>query len=284
MTLLVVVLGALFGAGVVATIAALRGFDPADLRPRRRDQVPMSERVERFTLRVALGVGVGVLVAVVTRWPVASLLLGFAGFLAPSLLGGKAMREQRLARIEAIATWAEMLRDTMAGAGGLEQSIIACSMVAPEPIRPEVLRLAARLERDRLAPALRDFADEIDDPTGDLVVAALILAADKSPKRLGALLGMLATSARAEVNMRMRVETGRARTRTSVKVVTISTVLFAGGLMVLNRGYLDPYDSALGQLMMALVGLCFVTAFWWLARAAKIASSERFLTPGALPR
>jgi 5-methyltetrahydrofolate--homocysteine methyltransferase len=81
-----------------------------------------------------------------------------------------------------------------------------------------VVRLAARLERDRLAPALREFADEIDQPSGDLVVAALILAADKSPKRLGDLLGRLATSARANVNMQLRIETSRARVHTAVKI------------------------------------------------------------------
>ena len=37
------------------------------------------------------------------------------------------------------------------------------------------------------------------------MVAALILAADKSPRRLGDLLGRLATAARAHVNMQLRV-------------------------------------------------------------------------------
>ena len=37
----------------------------------------------------------------------------------------------------------------------------------------DVATLAARLERERLAPALRAFADDVADPTCDLVVAAL---------------------------------------------------------------------------------------------------------------
>ena len=59
------------------------------------------------------------------------------------------------AKVEAIAGWAEMLRDTMAGAAGLEQAIIASAAVAPLPVRRSVATLAARLEHDRLAPALR---------------------------------------------------------------------------------------------------------------------------------
>jgi hypothetical protein len=176
-----------------------------------------------------------------------------------------------------MAAWAEMLRDTMAGSGGLEQSIIATAGVAPAPIRPQVVRLAARLERERLAPALRTFADEIDDPSGDLVVAALVLAADKSPKRLGDLLGRLATSARAEVNMRMRIEAGRSRTRTSVKVVTVATVVFALFLLVFNRTYLHPYDTLVGQAVLAIIGLCFGSAFYWLSRSFSVEVEERFL-------
>src|SRR3546814_11393172 len=85
--------------------------------------------------------------------------------------------------IEGIASWAEMLRDTMAAAGGLEQSIIASATVAPPAIRREVAALAVRLERERLPIALQEFATQVDDPTCALVVAALLLAAAKTPKR-----------------------------------------------------------------------------------------------------
>ncbi len=104
-------------------------------------------------------------------------------------------------------------------AAGLEQAIIATAPVAPLPIRAEVVTLAVRLEGERLAPALRAFADEVADPTGDLVVAALVLAAEHQAQRLGELLGSLAAAARDQATMRLRVEAGRARTRTSVKVV-----------------------------------------------------------------
>jgi tight adherence protein B len=277
MTLVAGVLGALFALGVVTFAVAMRPVAPAEAPPRRRSGPSARERFENLVLRLALGIGVAVVVGVVTRWPMAALLLGLAGFLAPSLLGGEAQRKAKLDRVEGIAAWAEMLRDTMAGSGGLEQSIIATAGVAPPAIRREVVRLAARLERERLAPALREFADELDDPSGDLVVAALILAADKSPKRLGDLLGRLADSARDEVNMRLRVDAGRSRTRTSVKVITVFTTLFAAFLIVFNRSYLEPYDSLVGQMVMAFVGLCFGGAFTWLARTFRVEEDERFL-------
>src|SRR3546814_2260213 len=170
---------------------------------------------------MALAVVAGAAIGILTQLPVAALLGGIGAFMAPSVIGGRAELEHEMSVIEGIASWAEMLRDTMAAAGGPEQAIISSSTVAPPAIRREVAALAVRLERERLPIALQEFATQVDDPTCDLVVAALLLAADKSPKRLGELLGMLAVSARAEVNMRLRVEAGRARSRTSGRVVSI---------------------------------------------------------------
>ena len=277
MTVIVVLLGCATGLGAVLFANALYGRPLLDARP-RIGGAPLSTRVEHLTARLALGVGTFVGIGAYTRWPVAAVLVGLAGFLAPGLVGGRGDRARQIARVEGIASWAEMLRDTLAGAGGLEQSIIASAGVAPLAIRAEVQALAARLERQRLAHALQLFADDLDDPTGDLVVAALLLAADKSPKRLGALLGMLADSARQEVTMRLRVDAGRARTRASVKVVTVATTVFIVFLVVLNRAYLEPYDEPLGQAMQVIIGACFATAYWWLARSARFQGQERFLT------
>ena len=279
MTFVAALLGLLAAGGLCLAVAGFRGVDPLDWRP------PVSTRTlpgsERLLVRVAIAVFVGVVVGALTGWPVGAILAGLGAWVLPKVTGTKVDREASLAKVEGIAAWAEMLRDTMAAAGGLEQSIIASALVAPPAIRQQVQALAVRLERQRLAPALRAFAEELDDPTADLVVAALVLAADKSPKRLGDLLGTLAGAARSEVSMRLRVEAGRARTRTSVRVVTISTTAFAVGLLVLNRGYLSPYDSALGQMVLALVGGLFAAAFWWLAQSSKVDAGERFLRGAA---
>jgi len=208
---------------------------------------------------------------------VGALLAGLAGWGLPALLSGTKGRAESLARIEAVAGWAEMLRDTMAGAAGLEQAIVATATVAPLAIRAEVATLAARLEGERLAPALRGFADEVGDPTMDLVVAALVLAAEHQASRLGELLGSLAQAARDQATMRLRVEAGRARSRTSVKVVVGVTAGLALGLAVLNRSYLSPYDTALGQLVLLLVGAMFAGAFVWLSRMTRPSAPERFL-------
>jgi hypothetical protein len=280
MTALAALWGAGVGLGLVAIIAGLRGAPPPRL-PRALRPGPGGTigRLDRGMLRLGLAVGAGVLVGAITRWPVGALLAAGAGAVLPGLAGGQAAQQAAIARAEAVAAWAEMLRDTLAGAAGLEQAIVATAPVAPAPIRPQVLGLAARLERHgvRLVPALHAFADDLADPTADLVVAALVLASQRQARRVGELLGALARAARDDATMRLRVEAGRARTRTSVRVVVSVTVAMAAGLVVLNRGYLAPYDTAFGQLVLAGVGGLFGAAFWWLARMARVETPQRLL-------
>ncbi len=273
---LAAMLGVGVGLGLVLLWAGWRGTD----RP-RPSRSTRWRGVERANLRVGLAVGGAVVVGAATRWPVGAVSAALAGWGAPGLLGGTRARQGAVGRIEAVAGWAEMLRDTMAGSAGLEQAIIATAPLAPLPIRAEVVTLGVRLEGERLAPALRAFADDVADPTCDLVVAALVLAAGHQAQRLGELLGTLAQAARDQATMRLRVEAGRARTRTSVRVIVGATGALVLGLAVLNRGYLAPYDSALGQLVLLAVGTMFAAAFVWLGRMTRPATTERIIADSA---
>ena len=82
-------------------------------------------------------------VGAATGWPVAALLAAAACWGAPALLADPRAQAALTAKVEAVAAWAEMLRDTMAGAAGLEQAIVASAPVVPPSIRREVATLAA---------------------------------------------------------------------------------------------------------------------------------------------
>jgi hypothetical protein len=276
MTAFAVLCGVGVGMGLVAIVAGIR--DRPAPRPLRRRT---GASAEQAVGRLAGAIAAGILVLAVTGWPVGALLAGMAAWTLPKLLGGGASRSRSVARIEAVAVWTEMLRDTLAGAAGLEQAILATAPIAPAPIRPEVGALAARLSSDRLVPALRAFAADLADPTADLVVAALLLSAEHEARQLGPLLGSLAQAARDQVNMRLRVEAGRARTRTSVRVVVGATLFMAAALVFLNRSFLSPYGSPTGQFVLALVGGCFAGAFAWLSRLARPGERDRLLDPNA---
>jgi Flp pilus assembly protein TadB len=244
----------------------------------------LTERRPVDRRRLALCLAVGLLVAAATRWPVAAALAVGAAWVLPEIIGPDRGHTRRVARIEAVATWTEALRDSLSGAAGLEQAITSSAIESPEPIRDEVSRLALRLQRGwRLRDALRAFAAELADPTADLVVAGLLMAARGSAGQLGDVLGELAASARKKVAVRHRVAAGRQRNRTSARVIVCATLVMAVGLVVLNRGYLAPFDTAAGQLVLLAAGAMFGFAFWWLARLMRDVDTARVLGGVATP-
>ncbi|WP_433530273.1 type II secretion system F family protein [Micromonospora sp. CA-263727] len=285
---LTVPLAALLGAGTAFGLVLLavglsrRDGGPADSGP----DLDTESWLSRLTAargpvdrrRLALFLAVGVVVGVVTRWPVAAGLAAVGAWVLPAVIGPDRDHVRRVARIEAIATWIEALRDNLSGAAGLEQAITASAIESPEPIRDEVTRLAVRLQRSwRLPDALRAFAAELADPTGDLVVAGLLMATRGSAGQLGDVLGELAVSARAKVASRQRVAAARNRNRTSARVIVGATLGMAGLLAVLNRGYLAPFDTPVGQLVLLAAGGCFGLAFAWLGRLMRDRDTARVL-------
>ncbi len=275
------VLGAGTGIGLLLIVRGIAGpgsgHEASFARPSRLSK-RLSGRAPGDGRRLAVAVAVGVGVGVWTRWPVAAVLAAVGAWVLPGLIGPDREHQRRLARIEAIATWTESLRDTLGAAAGLEQAITVTAALAPTPIRDEVTRLAGRLRRgDRLAPALRALAVELDDATGDLVVTALVMAAERNARHIGELLTSLATAARDQASLRMRVMAGRARIRTSSRVITAVTLTMAVGLVLLNRRYLAPYDTATGQLVLVVVGGFFGFGFAWLSRISRVTEPERVL-------
>ncbi|MBN1173892.1 MAG: type II secretion system F family protein [Micromonosporaceae bacterium] len=228
--------------------------------------------------RLLFCLAVAAFVGLVTRWPVAAALCGAGAWVLPAIIGPDRGHARRVARIEAIATWTESLRDNLTAAAGLEQSILASAIEAPEPIRDEVTGLAIRLRRGwRLSEALRHFAADLADPTADLVVAGLLLAAKGAAGQLGDTLGELAESARAKVASRQRIAASRATNRTSARVIVGATLAMAVFLVVANRGYLRPFDTPIGQLVLVAAGGCFAGAFAWLGRLMRDRDASRIL-------
>jgi Flp pilus assembly protein TadB len=271
MTALLVLLGAGVGAGLLLVVRSFR------VAPRTSGVRRIRRRYPDLTIRLPGATGAALFAGLLTRWPVAVIGAGVFGFFASDLLGGRAQRSAETDQTQAIASWTEMLRDTMGAASGLEQAIITTAPIAPTPIRPQVQGLVARLRREPLAPALHELAQTLANPVADLVVSALTLAANGEAQDLGELLGSLARAARDGASMRLRIDASRARTRTSVRIITGVTAAMAGVLVLLNRTYLAPFDSATGQCVLLLVLGCFGGALWWLARMGRYVAPERFL-------
>jgi hypothetical protein len=225
-----------------------------------------------------VAVAAGLVTAAVTRWPVAAAAVTVTVALWPSMFGAGRTAEDQITRLEALATWTESLRDSIAGSIGLEEAIRHSLTAAPTALVPLLERLEGRLRVQLPLPqALSAFAEELEDASADLVVAALILNSRLRGPGLVATLTALATSVREELDLRRRIEEGRKSLRRTALIIVIATGLFAGGLTVLSRDYVAPYSTPLGQLVLAVVLAVFGTGLWWIRSATNLRSPQRFL-------
>jgi Flp pilus assembly protein TadB len=268
------------GGGLLLLVVALRGL-PA--KPPANPDEQGLRRLQRFlTQRGSLSAIVGVVTLVVTRWPIAGLGAALLTLTWRGLLGGAADERLSIARIEALASWTESLRDTIAGAVGLEQAIPS-SLRAAAPVLQEPLRMLVDRLRTRtpLPVALERFADDLDDPGADLIVASLILNSKVRGPGLREVLTALSRSSREELDMRRRVVAQRRSTRRSVQIVVGVTLAVVAALVLFNREYVQPYTTVEGQLVLILVLLMFAAGFVWLRRLSGFETPSRFLFGGA---
>ena len=269
-----IVAGALVGGGLFLLVGFFMGVDLLPDSPGSSRSVRDSLKGLSGRLIGCLVVGFGILL--LTRWIVLAIAGGALVLVWPLLFGGAKQEKLAAAKIEALATWAESLRDTIAGAVGLEQAIPATVYAAAPVIREDLALLADRMRvRVPLPTALRQFADGLNDPTADLIVSALIMNARLRGPGLRQLLGALADTARSELDMRQRVSASRAGTRRSAQIVVML------GLAVFNRSFVAPYSSVQGQLVLVVVVLLFAVGMLWMRHLAGVQLPRRFLTVAA---
>jgi len=231
---------------------------------------------------VSAAVAAGLATVAVTRWPLAGLMVAVAALAVPSMVGGASNR-RAMSIVEAVAVWTELLRDTLAAASGLAQAIVATAELASPAIRPQVTALADRITSGvPMDIALRAFAADMDDPSADLAVCALVLAATAHSQKLAELLTGLAEASREEVAMRLRVEASRASSRSSVRTVVVFSLAFAALLLVFGHGYLAPFGTATGQVVLAAVGGLYAFGLWLMVRLVRPRPGVRLLG-GARP-
>lgn len=269
MTFMVAVAGAASGLGLLLVRLGAKG---QMLLGRR------SQWTRRFVTGSSVAsVGIGLAVLLLTGWLVVSFAAIAATIVVTRASGrtGGARDNEEIA--EAVALWTEQLRDTLAAAHGLQQTLVATAPHAPARIAAQVQSLAAKLPYSPMAQSLREFADEIDHSSADFVAAALIAATEHEARDVGALLGHLARCSREEARMHQRIWVGRSRTRTAVRIISVTVVGFVGALFLLNREYLQPYDSGTGQAVLVAIVCVFAVALLLLQSGSTVRVPQRFL-------
>jgi len=197
----------------------------------------------------------------------------------PVLLGASD-EAHTIERLEGLAEWTRNLSGVITVGVGLEGALVATLRTAPDVIRPEVATLVSRIRsRWNTAEALRAFADEFNDSTGDLVAANLILAAQKRADGLAPILSGLAESVAAEVAARRHLEADRSKPRQTARIVTLITVVCLVGMATTGQ-YLEPYRSPVGQIVLSVLLALYVGGLVVMRRMARVKPLPRLLPSG----
>jgi Flp pilus assembly protein TadB len=274
MILFAALAGAAIMTGLVLAARGLFGRAPDPGRPPSLGaRAALSAPTRR---RALLAVLAGLVVFVLTRWPVGGLAAAAAVIFLPRLgLGSNA--NKRTAMLEGLEQWIRRLADMVTASRGLEDAIGASARSAPAAVAGPVRDLATRLaSRTGAEAALRAFAAEIDDPAGDRIAAALIIATGRRGGGARDVLVALAALLSRDVAARRDIEAERAEHRTTIRWIG----LFVAGFTlfaVINRSFSAPFSTVPGQVVLAVVASLYATGLFWLNRLGSIPSAGRFL-------
>lgn len=221
-------------------------------------------------LRILLGIGLagGMVAWLLTGWLILVVLVPAALIGLPALLAPPATATP-VAKLEAMEEWTRSLAGVLTVGVGLEQAITATMKSTPDALRPEVTTLVARLRaRWTTVAALRAFADDLDDATGDLIASSLILGATRRGAGLAAVLEGLAATVAQDVQVRRKIEADRSKPRTTARMVTIITLVVLA-FMTFNSSYIEPYGSAIGQIVLIVLLSCYVLCLLWMRQITR---------------
>ena len=271
---LAVLAGAVIGLGIYVAVVAVVGMPERPAGKPKRQRASLGERGRRL----AFGIVAGLVALVLTRWVVAGVGIGLLVAYWDKVAGSSKVEKVGISRLEGLAAWTESLRDTIAGAIGLEQAIPATAVNAAPAIRPSLNLMVDRIRiREPLPDALIAFAEDLDDSSADVICAALLLNSRLRGPGLRDVLTALASSTREELDMRRRIEASRKSIRRSVRLVLLIVLSMMGGLAVLNRTYVQPYNSVAGQLVLVVIAALFLLGLLWLRSLSAPSKTERFL-------
>jgi tight adherence protein B len=283
---LAVAVGLLVVGGLLAIIEGLRRRTSA-LSPRES----LAARWARLTrrqggsagrrrdLRLLAGVAVGFMVASLSGWLIALVAIPVLVLAVPYLLTMPKPRDVGL--LEALDRWVRSLTATLSTGKSITDAIRVSRRTAPTTIASQIGVLVARLNnRWDTRDALLRFADDLDSPDADAVVAALILAANRGATGASTTLHALADSIQSQLKGRRAIETERSKPYVVVRQVTVISMLTLILVLALNPQFFDPYQTPIGQLILSVLVCLYLGSLILMRRRAQPPSRPRILVGG----
>jgi hypothetical protein len=258
-------------AAVLAVVVVVVDVEPAGIG--RALQLPT-----HLGWRAGAAVATAAVVFLLSGWVLPAIVVGAGAWWAVSRVLDRDSRGDDVVKVEALASWIENLRDVLIAGDQPVGAITATVATCPAVIRPQVRRLSAGLGRQEPEIVFRRFADELDDPLGDLVAAGLLIAVRRGARTVGVLTS-LAEQARHQADRRRLIEAERSPIRREVLLLSLIMSGLVVGLFVFGRSdYLRAYDTLEGQLFLGGALVAYLGLLVRVQRLARYPRPSRFLS------
>jgi tight adherence protein B len=242
----------------------------------RATRRPPGSRGRQRDMILLLSVIIGCVIAMLTGWLILIVVLPLLVLGLPYLLILPTRRDIEL--LEALDRWVRSLAATLATGKSITDAIRISRRTAPPSLADEINLLVIRLNnRWETRDALMRFADAIDSPDGDGVVAALILASSRGANGASVTLQALADSIQAQLKGRRAIEVERSKPYVVVRQVTVISLSTLVLVFVLSPDFFAPYRTPLGQTLLSLLLIIYVTSLFLMRRKARQPDRPRIL-------
>jgi tight adherence protein B len=287
------VAGVLLVGGALAVIMGVRRtWRPSTPTPApslldrwgRLTRRPIGTAGRRRDLVLLVSLMVGLVGGVATGWTVLVVAAPLLAFGLPALLRLPVQRD--VALMESLDRWLRSLAATLATGRSITDALRSSLRNAPPGIRDPLAALVARINnRWDVTDALRRFADDLESPDADAVVAALILTANRGSVGASTTLLALADSLQDQLRARRLIETERSKPYVVVRQVTVITTLTLALVALSSPGFFSAYHTPLGQVILISLLALYVGSLILLRRKARQQPRSRILLGGGgLPR
>ena len=219
---------------------------------------------------------IGCLLAMLTGWLILIAVLPLLALGLPYLLILPKPRDIQL--LEALDRWVRSLAVTLGTGKSITDAIRISRRTAPPLLADEINLLVTRLNnRWETRDALMRFADAIDSPEVDGVVAALILASSRGANGASVTLQALADSIQAQLKGRRVIEVERSKPYVVVRQVTVISLSTLVLVFLLSPNFFAPYRTPLGQTLLSALLIVYLASLLLMRRKAHQPDRPRIL-------
>jgi tight adherence protein B len=283
-SILAITAGLLIIGGLLGIVYGLRRqIRPASQRTEsiqqwwaRVTRRPQGSRGRQRDLILLLSMIIGCLLAMLTGWLILIAVLPLLALGLPYLLILPKPRDIQL--LEALDRWVRSLAVTLGTGKSITDAIRISRRTAPPLLADEINLLVTRLNnRWETRGALMRFADAIDSPDVDGVVAALILASSRGANGASVTLQALADSIQAQLKGRRVIEVERSKPYVVVRQVTVISLSTLVLVFLLSPNFFAPYRTPFGQTLLSALLIIYLASLLLMRRKAHQPDRPRIL-------